>query len=72
MTTRLVRHVAAPPSAVYAALLDADADAVRQWMVPDDMTSQVHDFEPWEGGVFRISLTYDAPTTPGGSSDRTR
>ncbi len=36
-------------------------------MVPNGMTSQVHAFEPWEGGAFRISLncdslTYDAPT----------
>jgi hypothetical protein len=34
-------------------------------MVPDGMTSQVHTFEPHEGGVFRITLTYDAPTATG-------
>jgi uncharacterized protein YndB with AHSA1/START domain len=34
-------------------------------MVPTGMTSQVHVFEPREGGSFRISLTYDAPTGTG-------
>jgi uncharacterized protein YndB with AHSA1/START domain len=29
------------------------------------MTSRVHTFEPHEGGAFRISLTYDAPTDTG-------
>jgi uncharacterized protein YndB with AHSA1/START domain len=34
-------------------------------MVPTGMTSHVHAFEPREGGSFRISLTYDAPTGTG-------
>jgi len=42
-----------------------DRDAVEQWMVPDLMTSQVHDFDPREGGNFRISLTYEQPTGAG-------
>ena len=29
------------------------------------MTSQVHTFDAREGGAFRISLTYDAPTGTG-------
>jgi hypothetical protein len=29
------------------------------------MTSHVHGFNPSEGGVFRISLTYDAPIGTG-------
>lgn len=68
-TTRLTRHIRAPRSAVYQALLEADA--VRRWMVPDGMTSHVHVFEPHEGGAFRISLTYDAPTDAGKSDART-
>jgi uncharacterized protein YndB with AHSA1/START domain len=40
-------------------------------MVPDSMTSHIHSFDAREGGGFRISLTYDAPTTAGKSSDRT-
>jgi uncharacterized protein YndB with AHSA1/START domain len=65
----MTRHVNAPRAAVYRALLDADA--VSRWMVPDGMTSEVHTFEAREGGAFRISLTYDAPTSAGKSSAHT-
>jgi uncharacterized protein YndB with AHSA1/START domain len=61
--------VSAPPSAVYWALLDADA--IARWRVPAGMTSQVHEFEAREGGSFRISLTYDAPTGAGKSATNT-
>jgi uncharacterized protein YndB with AHSA1/START domain len=40
-------------------------------MVPDQMTSRIHAFDGREGGTFRISLTYDAPTTAGKSSLQT-
>ena len=40
-------------------------------MVPTGMTSQVHAFDPREGGAFRISLTYDAPTGTGKTSAHT-
>ncbi len=40
-------------------------------MVPTGMSSQVHDFEPREGGWFRISLTYDAPTGTGKTTAQT-
>jgi uncharacterized protein YndB with AHSA1/START domain len=40
-------------------------------MVPDTMTSQVHSFDAREGGTFRISLTYDMPTTAGKTSAQT-
>ncbi len=53
----------APRPAVYRALLDADA--VAKWRVPAGMTSHVHEFDPREGGSFRISLTYDAPGSTG-------
>jgi uncharacterized protein YndB with AHSA1/START domain len=48
-----------------------EARAVAQWMVPDGMTSQVHAFDPREGGSFRISLTYDAPTLTGKTTAQT-
>ncbi len=35
------------------------------------MTSHVHEFDPREGGSFRISLTHDAPTGAGKSSEQT-
>jgi uncharacterized protein YndB with AHSA1/START domain len=68
-TTRVARHIRAPKSAVYGALLDRVA--VQHWMVPDGMTSRVHRYEPREGGEFRISLTYDAPTAAGKTDAQT-
>ena len=50
------RHIAAPPERVYRLL--TDRDAVQRWRVPDGMTSRVHEFDPREGGSFRVSLTY--------------
>lgn len=35
------------------------------------MTSHVHQFEPHQGGTFRISLTYDSPTDAGKTDART-
>ena len=35
------------------------------------MTSHVHEFDPREGGSFRISLTYDAPTSAGKTAAHT-
>ncbi|HEU4734563.1 MAG TPA: SRPBCC family protein [Kofleriaceae bacterium] len=62
-STRITRRVNAPRASVYRALLDARA--VARWMVPNGMTSHVHAFEPHEGGSFRITLTYEAPTGTG-------
>jgi uncharacterized protein YndB with AHSA1/START domain len=67
--TRISRHLHAPRAAVYRALIDASA--VAQWMVPPGMTSQVHAFDAREGGAFRISLTYDAPTDTGKTTAQT-
>src|SRR5881396_2798 len=68
-STRISRHVNAPRARVYQALLDARA--VATWMVPTGMTSQVHAFDAREGGAFRISLTYDAPTGTGKTTAQT-
>lgn len=57
--------MSAPRSAVYRALLDAAA--IAKWRVPAGMSSHVHEFDAREGGSFRISLTYDAPTGTGKS-----
>ena len=54
---------------VYRALLDARS--VATWMVPTGMTSHVHAFDAREGGLFRISLTYDAPTGTGKTTAQT-
>lgn len=68
-TTRLTKHIRAPRSRVYRALLDAGA--VQRWQVPDIMTSHVHAFDAREGGEFRISLTYEVPTRTGKTSAHT-
>ena len=68
-STQVSRHVSAPRPAVYRALLDADA--IARWRVPAGMSSHVHEFDAREGGSFRISLTYDAPTGTGKSQPHT-
>ena len=68
-STRISRRVNAPRAIVYRALLDARA--VATWMVPSGMTSHVHAFDAREGGSFRISLTYDAPTGTGKTTAHT-
>jgi uncharacterized protein YndB with AHSA1/START domain len=68
-TTRVLRHIRAPRALVYRALLDADD--VRQWMVPEGMSSHVHVFDTREGGRFRVSLSYDDPGGTGKSDDNT-
>ncbi|HUF16314.1 MAG TPA: SRPBCC family protein [Acidimicrobiia bacterium] len=68
-TTLVTRLLQASPSVVYDALIDPEA--VRQWMVPDGMTSMVHSFDAREGGTFRISLTYDVPTGTGKTDPQT-
>ena len=68
-STRASRHVNAPRANVYRALLDARA--VATWMVPNGMTSHMHAFDAREGGLFRISLTYDAPTGTGKTTAHT-
>jgi uncharacterized protein YndB with AHSA1/START domain len=51
--TQLVR---APRHEVYAALLDPRA--TETWRVPEDMTASIREWDPVEGGRFRVSLTY--------------
>lgn len=67
--TQATRHIRAPRSVIYGALLDATA--IAKWRVPTGMTSHVHDFNAHEGGLFRISLTYDTPSETGKSSPHT-
>ncbi|HYU25477.1 MAG TPA: SRPBCC family protein [Thermoanaerobaculia bacterium] len=68
-STRISRRVNARRAIVHRAFLDPHA--VATWMVPDGMTSYVHAFDPREGGSFRISLTYDAPTGIGKTTAHT-
>jgi uncharacterized protein YndB with AHSA1/START domain len=68
-STRISQHVNAPRASVYRALLDVRAVAI--WKVPTGMTSHVHEFDAREGGAYRISLTYDAPTGTGKTTAHT-
>lgn len=64
-TTRVSRLIKADRSVVYRAFLSAEA--VAAWLAPDTMTAAVHAFEPHEGGIIHISLTYPAvDQTPDG------
>ena len=68
-STRVSQHVRASRAAVYRALLDARA--IERWRAPDGMTAHVHELEAREGGMFRVSLTYEAPGASGKSSAHT-
>jgi uncharacterized protein YndB with AHSA1/START domain len=68
-STRIARHLNVPRANVYRALLDPQA--VAKWKVPDGMSCHVHAFDAREGGLFRISLTYDAPTAIGKTTSHT-
>lgn len=68
-STRISRRVRAPRAAVYRALLDADS--VATWRAPEGMSAEVHEFDGRQGGRFRVSLIYEAPTGTGKSGGRT-
>lgn len=44
---------------------------VSKWKVPTGMTIHVHNFDAREGGLYRISLTYDNPTSIGKTTAHT-
>jgi uncharacterized protein YndB with AHSA1/START domain len=50
------RVVAAPPAAVYAALVDPDA--LTAWLPPDGMVGRFAWFDARPGGSYRLILTY--------------
>jgi uncharacterized protein YndB with AHSA1/START domain len=60
---QMQRFINAPRERVYDALIDPAA--VAHWRVPAGMTCHVHEFEPREGGIVRVSLTYEAPDRTG-------
>lgn len=68
-SSRVHRHINAPPAAVYRVLLDGNA--IGKWKVPDGMTCEVHEFEAREGGAVRVSLTYVEPNDTGKTTPHT-
>ncbi|MGD9713872.1 MAG: SRPBCC domain-containing protein [Thermomicrobiales bacterium] len=69
LTTSIEVHINAPPHAVYGAI--TSADAVHYWMVPNDMTIHIHEFDATPGGNLRISLTYQDRNSAGKTSAHT-
>ena len=55
-TTSVSLLIQAPRATIYRALIDPAL--VRQWLAPEGMRSEIHAFEPREGGEFHMSLTY--------------
>jgi uncharacterized protein YndB with AHSA1/START domain len=69
-STQVTQLVRAPREVVYRAFLDPDT--VAEWQHPDNMRLHMHSFEPREGGMFRISLSYkDLQDSPDGKGGKT-
>lgn len=68
-STHISLELNAPREKVYKALIDPEA--IQKWRVPEGMTCRVHEFDVREGGKFRVSLTYDAPTGTGKTTSQT-
>ncbi len=68
-STRVERLIPADRLRIYAAMLDPAL--LSAWKVPYGMDLEVHEFEPREGGYFRISLTYRDATSAGKSGAHT-
>jgi uncharacterized protein YndB with AHSA1/START domain len=60
------RLINASPNEVYAALMSAEA--LVQWLPPKGMSGEIYAFEPREGGVFRMALTYNETAGRGKTS----
>jgi uncharacterized protein YndB with AHSA1/START domain len=50
------RVIAASPQTIYRAFLDPEAWLT--WLPPAGMSGRIDEFEPREGGAFRMALTY--------------
>ncbi|MDB5443583.1 MAG: ATPase [Phenylobacterium sp.] len=57
---KISRIIEAPRRALYAACMDPQALAA--WLPPAGMRGEMHRFEPWEGGGYRMTLAYDRPS----------
>lgn len=64
-TDEASRVISAPPVALFAALVDADARA--DWLPPAGMTGTVEWFDARPGGGYRMVLTYDDTSLHGKS-----
>jgi uncharacterized protein YndB with AHSA1/START domain len=58
--------IAAPRHVIYAACLDRTA--LTAWLPPKTMTGRIDTLEPWEGGRFRMVLSYTSDEHLGGKT----
>jgi len=65
-STRNVAIIDATPLEVYRAF--TSPHLLVQWLAPEGMTAEVHEFEAREGGLVRMSLHYDAPDVDAGKT----
>jgi uncharacterized protein YndB with AHSA1/START domain len=68
-TDTATRLIHASPDAIYRAF--ADARLMMAWLPPEGMRGRALLFEPWEGGRYRIELTYETAMAPGGAGKTT-
>ena len=57
---KVSRLVRAPAQTLYDAFLDPEALAA--WLPPEGMRGEISRFEPWEGGGYRMRLSYESPS----------
>lgn len=66
-STKVSQIIKAPRHVIYQAFLEPDS--VVQWLPPNNMTGEMHTFEPREGGKFHMTLTYtDQQNSPVGKT----
>ncbi|WP_186759937.1 SRPBCC domain-containing protein [Planococcus sp. CPCC 101016] len=52
------RVIMATPKAIYDAFLNPEA--LASWLPPTGMSATIDKFDPYEGGSYKITLTYDS------------
>lgn len=60
--------IKASPERIYQALIDPRAIIV--WLPPKGMKGEIEQFDPREGGSYRMTLTYDNPKKAHGKSSK--
>lgn len=63
------RTIAASPQAIYDAFMEPGA--LGSWLAPEGASAAIHRFEPWAGGAFAMTLTFDDEAGTGKSSANT-
>jgi len=58
--------IIASPQSIYQAFLAPEA--IAAWRPPAGMTCKIYDFNPQQGGTFRMSFGYEDNTVPGKTS----